>query len=345
MRRTLILSVYLLLAFQQSAHAQQLSICNWYEDKKAAVVMTFDDWLISHEKIVAPKLIENNLVGTYFITANNTKYRKESFSIIRMANRGGSEITNHTVSHPDLTQIPFHEVQREIYNTEQLILDSVPNAIVNTFAYPMGTKNPQIIKELQRKYIGARGVSQESESNVLYDFNLQEEDYFDIKTVRMWRIVSTSKFKSWLVNAEKGGGLLTFMFHSIFNDSIPAEWDAISEQKFDEFLNALKAKRKTLWITTLQKAIAYHKCRKNITLTNVVEGQESVSFDRTKRSKDVIPNVVLTLKLNEVSSIHLKGFKKVFLNGNLVRALVVAGEIRINVPRKFLTYNNKLLFE
>jgi len=248
------------------------------------------------------------------------------------------------VSHPDLTSIPFAEVQNEIYNTEKLILDSVPNAIMNTFAYPMGTKNPQIIKELQKKYIGARGVSQESESNVLYDFNLQEQDYYDVKTVRIWRIVSTSKFKSWLINAEKGGGLLTFMFHSVFNDSVAAEWDAISEHKFDEFLNVLKDKQSSLWVTTLQKAIAYHKCQKSIILTDIVVGDNSVTFGSVSRNANKSPQSLLTFKLKGINRVNLKGFKKVLLNGSPVQFVVVEGELLINVPSQLIKKKNTLHF-
>jgi len=246
-----------------SIFSQDLTICNWKGGKKAAVVLTFDDWLEGHEKIAVPMLIEKHVPATFFITLNNVSRTKENIAVLNKAQSKGLEITNHTVSHPDLTSIPIAKAKEEIETTRDFILDSVSGGKSLTFAYPMGTKNIEVIDHLKKNHIGARGVSAANEGALKYDFVVTEDDYYRIKTLRVWRILSQSKVGKWMSYVKKEGGLLTFMIHSVYNDTVSKGWDAMPEEFLSNMLDTLNSHKKDIWICTFEDAIQYHREKAN----------------------------------------------------------------------------------
>jgi peptidoglycan/xylan/chitin deacetylase (PgdA/CDA1 family) len=242
------------------------------------VVLTFDDWLEGHEKIVVPMLIKKDIPATFFITLNNVKHNEQSIEIINLAQSKGFEIANHTISHPDLTNIPFEKAKDEINTTRAFILNSVSEGKSLTFAYPMGTKNIEIINHLQKNHIGARSVSAPNEDDIKYDFVVTDDDYYRIKTVRVWRVLSRSKVGNWLKYAKKGGGMLTFMVHSVYNDTVNKGWDAVPEKFLSSMLDTLNAHEKDIWLCTLEDALQYHKERASATIEILSQKESELTF-------------------------------------------------------------------
>lgn len=321
------LVLLLLSACFQHLTAQELSFCNWSNDKKGAVVLTFDDWLEGHEKLVVPELLKRRLPATFFITAQNTKWRKESFPTMRMAFKNGSEIANHTLTHPDLTSIPFAMAKKEIAETRQLILDSIPGAKSLTFAYPMGTKNQAIIDYLKKEHIAARAVTFANEVNIKYNFATEQNDYYKIKTVRIWKAVPSRKVGDWLKYTEKGGGLLTFMIHSIYNDSIQPGWDGMPFKYFNGMLDSIQNHQPHLWVTTLEKAVQYHTEKRLTKIETLYSDTNEIQFVLHSPLSDEKYFQPLTLKIAS----KRKGVKKVLLNQETVDFTFKEGEIKLQI--------------
>lgn len=259
-------------------YGQELSICNWKGDKKAAVVLTFDDWLLGHQKIAAPLLIKNNIPGTFFITLNNLRQNMGSLRVLQSVVENGVEAANHTVSHPDLTSIPFEEATKEINVTKEFLDKEFAEKSSLSFAYPMGTKSPEIINFLKNDYVGARGVMAPNENELKYDFVREADDYYKVKTVRVWRILSRSKVSNWVKYAADGGGLLTFMIHSVYNDSIPKGWDAIHESFLEDIVDTLAQNKEQIWISTFEDAIQYHRERLSAKVKIIAKTSKELVF-------------------------------------------------------------------
>lgn len=287
----------LLFFIINSAFSQDLEIANWLNDKKGAVVLTFDDWLEGHEEIVVPELEVRGIPATFYVTIQNTKWRKHAFREMRRAQANGCEIANHTITHPDLTTLSLFKAKKEIFNTRQIILDSIPGARCLTFAYPMGTKNSEIIELLGQEHIGARSISPANESDIKYNFARRNEDYFNINTVRIWRIISPSKVDSWIDYTAKGGGLLTFMIHSVYNDTIEKGWDAVPQDYMNSILDIVKAKQDVVWVTTLEKALLYHQEKREAKIIDVISKQKTLTFSLSCNLEDSIYNQELTIKI------------------------------------------------
>lgn len=264
--------------------------------------MTFDDWLEGHEKIVVPALIEKKLPATFFVTVQGAKWRRNFFDQMRMAQSHGSEIANHTVTHPSLTSLPLEKAKGEIDEARRIIMDSVPGADCLTFAYPMGTKNYEIIDLLKREHIGARGVNQYNEGEITYDFAPDSLDYFKINTVRVWHIVTLEKISQWVDYAEKGGGMLTFMMHSVYNDHIEKGWDAMPEEFLRAMLDTLKSKENRVWVTTFASALKYHQEKKATRIEFIGEKKGVQTYQLKSILDPAIYNQALTLKMRKPSS-------------------------------------------
>ena len=298
---------------QQLLAAQEVVIANWYDDKAGAVVMTFDDWLEGHEKIVVPELIKRKLPATFFVAIQNTKLRRTSYEVMREAQAAGSEIANHTMTHPSLPALSLEAAKIEIDEARQTIIDSVPGAQCLTFAYPMGTKNPEIIAMVQRQHIGARSVALVDERNISYDFASDSSDYFKIGTVRVWHIVTLEKIAQWLDYTVKGGGLLTFMVHSVYNENVEKGWDAMPQEYLCAMMDTLKSRKDILWVCTFAAAVKYHQEKMQTEVKLLKERKGVCTFSLQSPLDASIYNQELTLKIQKTVGITKikQGFRNV----------------------------------
>ena len=296
------LIVLFLLSYSIS-FTQDIQITNWYNNKKCAVVMTFDDWLEGQEKIIVPELIKRELAATMFVTVQVANWRKTAFPVMRLAHANGIEIANHTITHPSLTDIPFEKAKIEIDSARKVIMDSVPGAKCLTFAYPMGTKNPEVIRYIEREHIAARAVNAADEKGIKYDFDLDSADYFKIPTARIWHIITLEKVSRWLTYAENGGGLLTFMMHSVYDDSLVTTkgWDAMPKDYMLAMLDSVKSREDSIWVTTLESAIKYHKEKKASTIKVLKDKKGKMEIDLDCPLDAAIYNHELTVKLKKKS--------------------------------------------
>jgi chitin deacetylase len=116
-------------------------ICNWDDDKKAAVVLTFDDWSPAHYYLVTPELQSRNINATFFIPTNAVS----SWSKVQTVANYGNEVANHSKSHPDLTTLTPAQQKVEIRDAKTLIDQNVTGRTTTTYAYPYGAFNNAVI--------------------------------------------------------------------------------------------------------------------------------------------------------------------------------------------------------
>ncbi|MCX6181102.1 MAG: polysaccharide deacetylase family protein [Bacteroidetes bacterium] len=324
--------LFLLLSVSTNLLFGQIEVTNWYDDKKCAVVMTFDDWLEGHEKIVVPAIVKRKLPATFFVSVQGAKWRRDFFDQMRVAQANGSEIANHTITHPSLPSISLEKAKAEIDDARKIIMDSVPGAECLTFAYPMGTKSNEVIDMVKKEHIAARTVNPFNENNISYDFVLDSLDYYRISTVRVWHIVTLEKIVQWLDYAEAGGGMLTFMMHSVYNDKIEKGWDAMPEEFLTGMLDTLKSREDSIWITALASAVKYHQEKKACTIKILKEEKSKMEFILESPLDPLIYNQKLTIKMRNPDchmEIRQDGLKVDFTfsaNGEWVYANVLPGK-------------------
>ncbi|WP_165784601.1 polysaccharide deacetylase family protein [Solitalea longa] len=244
------------------------TIENWFNGKKSATCLTFDDWSSGHGPIVVNNLIERKCPATFFVTQNNNGLGG-GYVQMQKAAQHGLEIGNHTLSHPDLTKLTSDDLKKEVSGT-QASLSKETNSEVSTLAYPYGPYNDQVIEEVKKHHIAARGVI--DINHFPYEFATSEQDYFKLNTVGVNEDFTSEKFGTIIRKANIEGGMLTLIFHSVYNDKVDDHsYAAITEQRLNQLLDTLDSYKKETWVTTMANAVKYHReahCAKLKTITN-----------------------------------------------------------------------------
>lgn len=237
-------------AFQQAG-----TICNWQDNKKAAVVLTFDDWSAGHPAIVVPELKKRGMVGSFYpiLSWNN------NWTIIGQAASYGNEIGNHSKTHPHLGDYTDAQLEDEIGAADVELNKKVTSQTVSTFNYPYGETSSTMITYLQKmRYVAARSV--QPTGTYSYDFAPTIDDYYRLPVFTLTGKETISSYASALNSVINGGGLLTYMYHSVNSPTVvDNNYAAVSQSAFQYQLDTILSHSNKLWITTLSKAIKYHR--------------------------------------------------------------------------------------
>lgn len=267
------------------AKAQNYSIANWPQDKKAAVALTFDDGTKEHFTVVVPELNTRGIKGTFFVSCDLIK----DPTIMENAIKSGHEIGDHTKSHPNLTLLDSMAAENEINSCKTEIESRLKNK-TNSFAYPLSKYNSTIINIVKRNHLGARS---EGPINYNYNFAQTEDDYYKINATLMGKWISVNDFTNSLNKVTNGGGLLTFIYHSIEPDS---SFSPISQDIFKQQLDSLTS-RKNIWTTTFSDAIIYHRQKNTAIIQEVSNNKDSLVLSLTDNLSNEIFQKPLTLKI------------------------------------------------
>ncbi len=264
-------------------------VCRWDYNKRAAVVLTFDDWTPGQFPLVVPTLKRFGMVATFFPIPNNILSSDLAWDAVKTTVKNGNEIGNHSWSHPDMTKISNSDLREEIFKPQNMVETNVPNVKSISFAYPYGTFNQQVIDSLRAiGYVGARGVWRIS--NYSYNFAENEDDYYNIRIFGMNEQTKNSTYFSEVENVIEGGGLLTFLYHSVDDDlnSYKDSWYAqVKLDSLKEQLRFLKQNEDKLWVTTFGNAVLYHR-EANCVKTSVSEKSDCIIVDLTIDDSDVL---------------------------------------------------------
>lgn len=269
--------------------AQVGEICNWDENKAAAVVLTFDDWLTTHPTVVVPALQERNMTATFYFIAKDMSSTKGAQ--LRKAVELGNEIGNHSYTHPQADSAIAVEVRK----AKQVIDSALGGQYVYTFDYPYGTVSNMLFDTVRESgHIAARGVW--SPANYRYNFASTVNDYYNIRTVGVGGsgVTTTKAFASHLTKIINGGGLLTYLYHGVAKSG---DYANVTKEIFYEELDTIQSLRSKLWVTTLANAVKYHREKLCANLQEIEKSEKCILISLTDTLPDSIYNQPLTLKI------------------------------------------------
>jgi len=336
MKKIIYTVIILFCIIAQNSIAQVAGkICNWDHDKNAAVVLTFDDWSPGQFPIATPELLKRNINATFFIVTNNVQtWDNVYWPKVQEEVTNGNEIGNHTYTHVYLNQLNTWpagvepagfagyssltaQISREIGGAKKTLEQYITTQPILSFAYPYGAYNTQVLDTvLSNGHICARGVT--PPTNFTYNFAVNPMDYYNLNTYPMSSSVTLNAFYGQIQNVINGGGLLTYLYHSLDNGTEYGDnwYSQVQQSALELQMDTLVSVRNKVWITTLMQAIKYHKEKRCAALNQVQ------AFDGTKwivnltdtLSQNSIYNQPLSLKL-KMNGIPYKGIMQ---NGNSI---------------------------
>jgi peptidoglycan/xylan/chitin deacetylase (PgdA/CDA1 family) len=115
--------------------------------------LTFDDGFADNLHVLAPILEEMSAPATVFIISGWVgKWRPRPPALpvltadeVRRLHAAGVEIGGHTVTHPDLTTLPYEQARRELADA-RAALEELIDAPVTSAAYPFGRATDETVR-------------------------------------------------------------------------------------------------------------------------------------------------------------------------------------------------------
>lgn len=252
MKRLLII----FLALNLAAHAQQKIA--WPQHKKAVIVLTYDDALLSQLNVAVPQLDSAHFKATFFLTGD---IDYQTIPRWRALAKRGFELGNHTIFHP-CEGVEDNPVSSDHYTPGQMIgeidamnrfLFAVDGKTSRTFAYPcaettVGGKD--YVDTLRKYYLVKYARIGGDVDAVITDF--KHLDPLRVPSYGLDENTPASKLIDFVKRVEQSGGMGIFMFHGIGGDYITT-----SAEAHRELLQYLKEHHKEIWVTTFQQAMDY----------------------------------------------------------------------------------------
>jgi peptidoglycan/xylan/chitin deacetylase (PgdA/CDA1 family) len=231
-----------------------------WNNKRAAVVLTYDDGIDGHLDKVMPALDTFGLKGTFYLIVGSPIIPKR-FKEWKAAAAHGHELGNHSLKHPctggpgrefitaetDLRNYTITRAEREIRLANGM-LKNVDGKDRRTFAYPCGDmtiRDTLFYDGLEGDFVAARGVK--SEMNAMGKVDLNDINAYFING-------SSGKYMTDLVDkAVESNSLLVFLFHGVggghsLNVGLP---------EHHVLLQYLKDREKDVWVCTMVDAATW----------------------------------------------------------------------------------------
>jgi peptidoglycan/xylan/chitin deacetylase (PgdA/CDA1 family) len=230
----------------------------WPDDKKSAIILTYDDALPSQLKIAVPQLTKAKLKATFFLTSD---IDSSSIPQWRALSKKGFELGNHTVFHPcagtDDNPVPSdhytaYQIIREIEVMDRFLY-AVDGKTKRTFAYPCAETlvgGRDYVDSLRKytlvKYARAGGDS----TAFITDFN--HLDPFRVPSYGLEGGETGVQLIAFVKKVQQSGGLGIIMIHGVGGDYI-----TIQAEAHQQLIHYLETKQKEIWVPSFQQGMDY----------------------------------------------------------------------------------------
>jgi peptidoglycan-N-acetylglucosamine deacetylase len=193
----------------------------WPENKKAAVIFTYDDGLDCHLDIAVPQLDKFGFKGTFFCTGNSPSLYNRVEEWRKIA-ENGHELGNHTLFHPcdgkrgdwvkpeyDLTKYTHEQILNEL-QTANTLLKAIDGKTERTFGYTCSdyiAGGTDFTADIKNMFVGARCDGQVPETMTGYT----------VFKTPSWGVNSPTaeELIAYVEKAREKGTIAVFMFHSV----------------------------------------------------------------------------------------------------------------------------------
>lgn len=247
--RTVTIILLLFLGYSQKAKSQTQK--DSWNNKKCAVVLTYDDALNVNLDVVIPSLDSLGLKGTFYLIGEASALSKR-IPEWRTAAQNGHELGNHSLTHPcdaSLDGRSWVEAEKALntYSVKRAVneikitntlLEAIDGKKERTFAFPCGdTKinGVPFYDELKNDFVGARGVG----------FGLQKSKDVDLNNINCVFVDghSSADMIEHVKKAIKTETLLVFLFHGVGGEHNIN----IAAQAHKELLAFIKLHENEIW--------------------------------------------------------------------------------------------------
>jgi len=241
------------------------------------VSLTFDDGLNSQAHIAAPLLAQRDLVGTFFITTDNCEIPYgANWTDWQNVSNMGHEIGSHTISHPDLRTLSPKNLTKEVIGSRDIVEENLTGGEVETFSYPMGRYNANVLQFVAENYLAAR-MDSHNISGPPKPESKHPENMFSVVPCNFGSGETASDMSDLVNTTLDTRGWLVEMIHAVGSGG----YDPVSLADFTAHLDYLYRKWTDLWVDTFLNVSKYIRERENTVITSTIENDEYLNISLT----------------------------------------------------------------
>lgn len=249
----------LALAFSLTLGVCAASATPWPNGAKAAVVLTYDDALVSQLDHAIPPLDAAGFKATFFLS----NVRQADVPRWRAAAAEGHELGNHTIFHAcaagDAPADPRNTAEaytpqsllREI-EQQNVLLSAIDGQRRHGFATPCGQSLAGGVDYLEA--LRAAGLVTYVRGVVTTPEDLKADvgkmDVMHVPGHGFPEGVTGTELIDFARQAQAGGGMAVFLFHGVGGDYLQ-----VSDSAHRQLIDWLASHRREVWVTTLQGAL------------------------------------------------------------------------------------------
>lgn len=242
--RLLLMSLPILSSLAACTVVEDARITEFRDGRRAAVSLTFDDGILDHYTMVAPHLDSLGIRGTFWVNGvsiGQPDYNyapRLTWEMCREMSDRGHEISNHSWSHPNLTNLSEEQIREEVLKNDEAIEAGTGKRPI-TFCYPYNAQNELVTRICREGRIGARDF-QEAQGQVNSGS-------------------TPESLRAWLERVIANGEWGVTMTHGIHHG-----WDQWEDENvLWDFYKELASRRDEVWIDTFAAVCAYRQEREH----------------------------------------------------------------------------------
>jgi peptidoglycan/xylan/chitin deacetylase (PgdA/CDA1 family) len=280
-----------------------IEIVDWYDNKDAAISLTFDDGTDDHIYYAVPLLEEMGFKATfYLITSNINDW--QAWDIIH---EKGHEIGSHTVSHLNLKHLSLSEMEEELKKSYEIIIKNINGANCLSIAYPYGGVNDEIVHLSMKYYIAGRGARKSKN----YINTYKTMNLFGLQSIGLWEQTNIDQLNNLVQETINSKGWLIETVHGIqnYNDSeknIRVGWKPVDFNLLERHYNFLKNLSDKLWIAPVAEIASYINEKINSSIIFYKNKRNSYIIEIKYLNYNELCIVPVTLRINCRKGISIK---------------------------------------
>jgi peptidoglycan/xylan/chitin deacetylase (PgdA/CDA1 family) len=234
----------------------------WPGNKKAAIVLTYDDALRSQLDVAIPQLDKANLKGTFFL---NGKMTEKEVARWRAASKEGHELGNHSIFHPCSSSILKTDAHYalESYTIETLLREI---SVMNNFLYAIDNKtaprsysypcSESVVEgvdyadALKRSGLIRYARTGGDQRSVVTDF--RKLDPYQVPSWGFLDKPDGATLIDFVKRVRQAEGMGVLQFHGVGGDYLE-----VSAQAHEQLLEYLRGHQDEIWVGTFHEVMDY----------------------------------------------------------------------------------------
>ena len=250
MQKKLYLALIIFLAMtltsitSYAANNGDTSICRWYDNKKAAYSITYDDGLSDSLVKFESTQSKYGLVGTAGLISgwidkgeNKDGYSIADWSFYKdMASRGVIDMCSHTNTHPDLVTQAVYQIDDEFSSSKASIINNI-GSLCGGLIYPYYSCDSKVKAEAEKYFIcAAQGGDNDGNA-------YNTTDYYGLYRYTPYKSTTVTKLNNTLSSGISKGNWFILCTHGCDNEG----WEAKPLSFFDSHYKYVNSKRGYIW--------------------------------------------------------------------------------------------------